>query len=55
MSLRSFIGLCEHRWQDAGQIDRKVRDSGEAEGWRLIEIRTIQRCTICGIVRSVKL
>lgn len=51
MSLRSFIGLCEHRWQDIGEIEKKA---GPDFG-RVIEIRLVQRCTICGKVRSISL
>lgn len=62
MTLRSFIGLCEHRWQDQEQITawnrrRHVFTPGEmkVEPEICVGIRVVQRCTVCGKVRSVRL
>ena len=59
MSLRSFIGLCEHRWQDESLIERKVanafRESMEQPATMTNGIRIVQRCTVCGKARSVAL
>jgi hypothetical protein len=59
MSLRSFLGLCEHRWQDESEIVHRVanvfRESVEESPTMIVGIRRVQRCSICGKVRSVSL
>jgi hypothetical protein len=59
MSLRSFIGLCEHRWQDEAEIVRSVanpfRESSNDPATAIVGFRRVQRCSVCGKVRSVAL
>jgi hypothetical protein len=59
MSIRSFIGLCEHRWQDEAEIVRKVancfREKPSDPATMIISFRRVQHCTVCGKVRSVAL
>lgn len=59
MSLRSFLGLCEHSWQDTGHIEGKVpnlwRTSLEEPAYITVNIYVTQRCDKCGKVRSTKL
>lgn len=59
MSLRSFFGLCEHRWMDEAEIGRRVanafRESAAEPATMLVGIRRVQRCRLCGKVRSVTL
>ena len=59
MSVRSFLGLCEHRWQDEAEITRSVanpfRESINDPATVVVGYRRVQRCTICGKVRSVRL
>lgn len=59
MSLRSFIGLCEHRWQDEARLETYVanafRESSSDSPTMMVAARTVQRCRLCGSVRSVRL
>lgn len=58
-SLRSIIGLCDHRWVDEGEVHTKranaFRTSINEPAVMLVGINRVQRCTICGKVRSVRL
>lgn len=59
MSLRSIIGLCDHRWQDESEINTCVRnafrESPDDPATMIVAMRRVQRCTVCGKVRSVRL
>jgi hypothetical protein len=59
VSLRRFIGLCEHVWQDTGHLHTRVpnrwRTSLDEPAFLTTRIEVTQRCTKCGKVRSVEL
>lgn len=61
MSIRSFFGLCEHRWQDTGERittwarRRHPLTVEQAEREICVGISHVQRCTKCGLVRSAAL
>lgn len=59
MNVRAFLGLCEHRWHDEAEITRHVRNpfrnSLDEPVTVVSQYRRVQRCAVCGKVRSVVL
>ncbi len=55
MSLRSFLGLCDHRWKAIGLLENSV---GMAQGYgaKIVTGYTeIRECEKCGTAKSFKL
>ena len=59
MGLRAKLGLCEHIWVDEGMITMRERNllraSLDEPEWRITGYKSVQRCSKCGLVRSVTL
>ena len=56
MSLRSLLGLCEHKWEPTGKCLEKSVGLAQGFGQKIVTgYVDVRECSKCGETRGVKL
>ena len=56
MSIKSWLGMCEHQWVDTGDMIRRYRQSIVTPSQQFtIGYDSVRACSKCGAARAFKL